>query len=148
MKKNSRKGEIILAFSIIALLGTAAFLTMTRTENPAVPQSYIHQNMNVWTSAYNEADFTSPEIRELVRQLQDISRNDRDPEQLRTVIIQLGVHIRHTSDPVPPVVADLLRDLSLEHPARDIRLMAYTTMISALQNEAGDDVMAIGFASR
>jgi hypothetical protein len=36
----------------------------------------------------------------------------------------------------------------VEHPARDIRLMAYTTMISALQNEAGDDIMAIGFASR
>jgi hypothetical protein len=39
MKKSSRKGEIILASAIIALLGAAAFLTMTRTDNPAVPQS-------------------------------------------------------------------------------------------------------------
>ncbi len=148
MKTSFRKGEIILASMIIVLLGAAAFLTMTRTENPAVPQSFIHQNVNAWAAAYNEAEFSSPEIRELVRQLQDISRTDRDPDKLRPVIIKLGVHLRHTSDPVPPVVADLLRDLSVEHPARDIRLMAYTTMINALQNEAGDDVMAIGFASR
>jgi len=148
MKKNSRKGEIILAIAIIALLGAAAVLNLVRSDNHGSPHTTTYQHASMWTAAYSDTDFASLEIRELVRELQDISRTDRNPERLRPVIIQLGVHLRQISDPVPPVVADLLRDLAVEHPVRDIRLMAYTTMISALQNEAGQEGIAIGFASR
>ncbi len=148
MKNNSRKGELVLAISVIALLGAAAFLNLMRVDYPSAPPSSFHMNESVWMASYSEADFTSPVIRELVRQLQEISRGDRDPEMLRPVIIQLGVHMRKDNEQVPLVVADLLRDLAVEHPARDIRLMAYSTMINALQKEAGEDSMAIGFASR
>ena len=148
MKNNSRKRELILVISVITLLGAAAVLNLMRVEYPPAPPSSIHMNESAWMASYSEADFSSPEIRELVRQLQEISRGDRDPEMLRPVIIQIGVHMRKNNEAVPAVVADLLRDLAVEHPVRDIRLMAYSTMINALQKEAGEDSMAIGFAAR
>ncbi len=148
MKSNFRKGEFNLSFSIIALLAAAAVLTVVRTDFTDAAERITGLDTIAWSATYHEADFSSFEIRELVRQLHQSTRSDRDPDVLRPVILQLGVHIRTTTGTVPPVVADLLRDLSVEHPVRDIRLLAYTTMISALQNEDGEDDMAIGVALR
>ncbi len=148
MNNNSRKSKIIFFFSIVALLGAAAVLHLTRADHTVTTTQPASQTAVAWTAAYNEADFSSSEIRELVRRLQQIMQADRNAEMLRPVIIQLGVHLRNTNDPVPLVVADLLRDLSVEHPVKDIRLMAYITMISALQNEAGESGVGIGFAAR
>jgi hypothetical protein len=149
MKNIFRRGEIILSFTIIALLGAAVLLADMRTNYQEEEPTRLSSHETVmWVASYQETDFASSEIRELVRQLQHLIQNDRDAVKLRPVIIQLGVHIRQASEPVPPVVADLLRDLSVEHPVSDIRLIAYTTMISALQNEAGVDGAGIGLALR
>ncbi|TVQ65793.1 MAG: hypothetical protein EA363_13575, partial [Balneolaceae bacterium] len=121
MENNSRKNKIIFFFSIIALLGAAAVLHFTRADHAGTTTHPASQTAVAWTASYNEADFSSSEIRELVRRLQQIMQADRDAEMLRPVIIQLGVHLRNANDPVPLVVADLLRDLSVEHPVKDIR---------------------------
>ncbi len=148
MKNTINKNRLFFFFAIIVLAGGFAILNLIQTEGNNITQQMEQPEAIIWNAEYREADFSSSEIRELVRQLHDATRSDRDPDVLRPVIIQLGVHLRQSSDPVPLIVADLLRDLSVEHPVKDIRLMAYSTMITALQNEAGVSGSRIGFAAR
>lgn len=145
MKTNFNTIRFILLFIVIISAGSAALLT---AKGPQADRTQEVMHQTSWTHSYSDADFSSMAISELVYTLHAETRGERNPEVLRTVILQLEVHLKRTNEPVHPVIADLLRDLSVEHPVDDIRLMAYNTMITALENEDGEAGSGIGFASR
>ncbi|MFO8028591.1 MAG: hypothetical protein R6U28_01905 [Cyclonatronaceae bacterium] len=145
MKTNFNTIKYILLFLLIISAGSAALLTAKGPQTDGTQEVKHHTS---WILSYGDADFISMEISELVHTLYTETRGDRNPEVLRPVILQLEVHLKRTHEPVHPVIADLLRDLSVEHPVNDIRLMAYSTMMTALEKEAGEDGSSIGFVSR
>lgn len=91
-----------------------------------------------WTYDIEEVVLTPDSLGILTAQLYDETRGERRAEVLTPMIMDIEKVLGKSEGPIPYLLADLLRDLSVEHPHQTVRLNAYITMVSALESEVED----------
>jgi len=137
MKNRLKKLLILTLAALMPLLLNSGF---AMSQNNAATHTESTMNSADWNSLpIDRVIFHSDNIKMLTVELNHEKLGNQRAEVLQPIIMQIFVALKSTNDPTPAILTDLLRDLSVEHPDNDIRLIAYSTMISALINETESD---------
>ncbi len=133
--KNRRNKLLILTLSALVPLLLMSGFAMSQNHEVTEPKSTM--TTAHWNSVpIDRVIFHSDSIKMLTMELYHEKRGNRRAEVLQPIIMQIFVALKSTNQPTPAILTDLLRDLSVEHPDNNIRLIAYSSMISALISES------------
>ncbi len=131
----------IIFAALIPLIIGAVFLIYN--ESP-VFRSGSDLEATVWVQNIEDAELSSDSLGVLTAKLYDETRGERRAEVLESIIAEIDLKLATYESTPSPLLADLLRDLSLEHPSNDIRRNAYSTMVYVLDTETDAAPLATG----
>ncbi len=95
----------------------------------------IQHNTVQWTINIDDVELNSGTLGTLIGQLHNETRGERRAEELQYIIRRITTEMNATDKTTPQLLTDLLRDISVEHPDNNVRLVAYEAMRIALKNE-------------
>ena len=132
---NQRNKLLIFTLSALMPLLLISGFAMSQNHEVTEPESTL-TTVNWNSLPIDRVIFHSDSIKMLTMELYHEKMGNQRVEVLQPIIMQIFVALKSTNKPTPAILTDLLRDLSVEHPDNNIRLIAYSSMISALISES------------
>ncbi|MDG5767831.1 hypothetical protein QA596_10165 [Balneolales bacterium ANBcel1] len=135
MRNPLKNTPTIIFAALVPIVIGAALLIFNST-----PATYEKADVKtaVWVLDINDAVLGTDSLGTLTANLYEETRGERRTEVLNPIINDIERLLGNTNRETPALLADLLRDLSVEHPSEEIRRNAYIAMVVALDSEIMD----------
>ncbi len=122
---------IIFVASLIIVVGFTFSVLLNETSS----QNTVTHETITWRISIDQTNPGTDSLGVLTRRLYEETRGERRADILEPVIAQISDELEANYRSTPLLLTELLRDLSLEHPANQVRKSAYRTMITVLHTE-------------
>lgn len=145
MNKPFNNTPTIVFAALLPFLIVAAFFLYSGSAVSNQESGFDNSN---WIVEMDDVTLESDSLGLLTEQLYNETRGERRAEILLPIIKEIDGKLDSAERPTPQLLTNLLRDLSVEHANPEVRHVAYSTMINALETEVAPIMAETGLATQ